>query len=410
MGTSRLEAWLGDEHVGTFVRDASERLSFSYDDDAASTPVSLSLPRYRPHARRAADRYLENLLPDHAETRRRMAGTVGARSTDVLAMLAIVGADVAGGLVLLPEGEAPAPTRTVFATATDRDIAHRIASIKQDPDTWLPSDAPARFTLAGTQGKFALTKVDGEWHWPNAGVPSTHILKPGPPRLEHVQELEVETLQLAREVGVAAPHAEILEVGGQNAFVIERFDREAGADGVARRVHAEDLAQSRWVSPGRKYEVSAGQVISTLNEVDASHRLATEFIRQLAFNTIVSNADAHAKNYSVLLHADRIDMAPLYDSLALGLYGKRFDQRLAMPITGARYPQAVTPDHWRRLATKAGLDDEPTMYAVTDVARRVAERLPDAWPRLPTDSRDLLRQAVERNVASTLGEPRGTRT
>lgn len=410
MGTSRLEAWLDGARVGAFVRDTNARVSFIYADDAPSMPISLSLPRDRPHARRAAERYLENLLPDHKDTRQRMADTVGARSTDVFDMLAIVGADVAGGLVLLPESETPGPARTVFVTATDRDIAHRIASIKQDPDAWLPSDAPAKFTLAGTQGKFALAKVAGEWYWPNASVPSTHILKPGHPRLEHVQELEVETLQLARDAGVTAPPAEILKVGGQSAFMIERFDREPGINGTARRAHAEDLTQARGVSPDRKYEVGAGQALETLKAADPSHRLAEAFVRQLAFNTIVTNADAHAKNYSVLVHADRIDMAPLYDSLALGLYGKRFDQGLAMPITGAKFPQAVTPDHWRKLATKAGLDEERTMYTVTNVAQRTAERLPDAWPGLPTDSRDLLRRIVERNVASTLGEPRVTRT
>lgn len=62
-----------------------------------------------------------------------------------------------------------------------------------------------------------------------------------------------------------------------------------------------------------------------------------EFVRQLAFNVAIGNADAHAKNYSVLLAGSQVRLAPLYDSLPTYLYPK-YDARLAMSIDGAQHP------------------------------------------------------------------------
>ena len=57
--------------------------------------------------------------------------------------------------------------------------------------------------------------------------------------------------------------------------------------------------------------VTAAQVIELLNQVDPGSGLAFVFVRQLAFNVVIGNADAHAKNYSVLLRPGGIKLAPL---------------------------------------------------------------------------------------------------
>lgn len=405
----RLEAWLDGEHIGAFIQGSDRSVSFEYDDDRAGTPVSLSLPRNGAHAKRAAGRFLENLLPDHEATRQSMASTIGARSTDTFDMLEIAGSDVAGGLVLTPEGTEPELVHAAFIIATERDIARRINSLKVDPDDWVPTDVPARFSLAGTQAKFAIACIDDEWYWSNAGVPSTHIVKPARSDLPDLQEAEVGALRLAREAGIRAPRAEVLHAGEQSAFLIERFDRAPGLDGIPRRLHAEDIAQARGVAPDRKYDVTAAQVFETLRTVDEDDHLAESFVRQLVFNTLITNADAHAKNYSLLLRVDGIEIAPLYDSVPVSLYPE-FSQKLAMSIAGAERPQAVSPNHWRKLFTKAGLPVDRMMQAVGEVAAAVAEHVPDAWQDLGTDRRDRLRRTIDRNIASTLGRPTPTTT
>ncbi|MCJ1686447.1 HipA domain-containing protein [Rathayibacter sp. VKM Ac-2927] len=407
--TERLEAWLEGRHAGRFTRDADGTIGFTYSDDAPSTPISLSLPREGTTTRTAAARFLDNLLPDQEHTRRRMAQAYGVASTGTFDLLRTVGGDVAGGLVLLPDGEAPPTGLAQLNPALDRDVADRINSIKLDPDAWVPRQTPARFSLAGTQGKFALARVDRNWYWSNAAVPSTHIVKPARPEHLHLEKAEAAALTLAAEAGLPAPRAAVLQMTDQTAFVVERFDRVFDDTVFATRLHAEDLAQALGVDVARKYSVTAAQIVEKLRSVDATGAVVRAFLRQLAFNVLLGNADAHAKNYSVLLRPDAVSLAPIYDAVPTGLY-PAFDQELAMRIAGTRFPQAVTQNHWRKFARSAGIDEEEVVTLVEEVARGVAARNDTAWRTLDDDQATLLKETVERNVAVALARPRRATT
>lgn len=402
--SDRLEAWLEGRHYGQFIFEYSEPTRFEYDPDAPATPISLSLPRNGEGSTKAAGNFLENLLPDHAQTRVRMASVYHAKSTRTQDLLAEAGGDIAGGLVLLPEGSSPTAAEARLNPALDRDVADRIASIKLDQDAWVPRNGEARFSLAGTQGKFALAQVDGDWYWSNAGVPSTHIVKPGSPKNRNVESAEVAALTLAKNAGIAAPAAEVLSAGDQSAFIIDRFDRVPGSGVFARRVHAEDLAQSLGVHPDDKYGVSALQTVGLLGEVDEGGALVRGFLEQLAYNTLIGNADAHAKNYSVMLRPDGVTLAPMYDVIPVGLYPE-YDQNLAMRIAGARRPQAATPEHWRKLARNIKFDEDELTDLVSRIAERVAELNPTAWDALDEDQTLKQIQIVERNVEAATRRP-----
>jgi serine/threonine-protein kinase HipA len=353
---------------------------------------------------------LDNLVPDRENTKRRMAEVYGADGTSTFELLQKAGGDVAGGLVLLPEGETPSAGFARLNPALDRDVADRINSIKLDPDAWAPRDVPARFSLAGTQGKFALARIDADWYWSNESVPSTHILKPGKREHRGLERAEAAAMTLATDVGVPAPRAAVLHLYDQSAFIVERFDRAMTSTSlVAQRLHAEDLAQSIGLSPGEKYGVTAEQIVGKLSEVDNNGELARSFVQQLAFNTLVGNADAHAKNYSVLLRPDGVGLAPIYDVVPIGLY-PTFEQELAMRISGARYPQAVSRDHWRKFARRVEMDPDDVVSIVSGVATGMAELNDTAWAQLDEDHVEVMRTTVGRNTAVALTEPRGSAT
>ena len=400
-----LEAWLEGTHVGRFVQDEDQAVTFDYDADATGTPISLSLPRERPATRKAAANFLANLLPDQDEVRARMARVYESASVSTFDLLAKAGGDVAGGLVLLPEGESFPTGAPELNPALDRDLADRIASIKRDPIAWVSSEERSRFSLAGTQGKFALAEVDGEWYWSNASLASTHIVKPARPELRGLEEAEAAALQLAANIGVRAPRAGVLRVADQTAFIIERFDREAGHP-FAKRLHAEDLAQATGVGPGSKYDMTAVQALRLIATVDHEQQIAYAFVRQLAYNTVLGNSDAHAKNYSMLLRPAGVELAPLYDVVPVGLYPE-FNQELAMDISGARRAQAVTLDHWRKFARTAVLDTDAVIAIVTDVAQRVAEHADSAWDALDDDQRQAMKEISLRNTGHILHPRRG---
>lgn len=400
--TDRLEAWLEGVHAGTFEFDHDKPVTFAYDEDAPATPISLSLPRDRPAARNAATNFLENLLPDHDRTRQRMATAYGAPSSRTFDLLLSAGEDIAGGLVLTPSGEAPGANPGVLNPADDEDVASRIAAIKRDSDDWVPRDAPARFSLAGTQGKFALAEIDGDWYWSNAGVPSTHIVKPARTDLRDLEAAETAALALARKAGISASAAAVGTFIDQTAFVTERFDRAREGD-VLRRLHAEDLAQSLGEGPERKYEVQPRVIARLLGGADDSGQLLRDFLHQLAFNVLIGNADAHAKNYSVMLRPGSVSLSPLYDAVPVGLY-PTFDQKLAMRIGGARHAQAAHPSLWRKLARTLDFDGDEMVAIVVSVAEGVARHNDSAWDTLDEAQAGSLRQMIGRNVDVALGK------
>jgi serine/threonine-protein kinase HipA len=404
--SERLEAWLEGIHAGQFSRADDGVVTFTYSEDASATPISLSLPREGGWTRAAPANLLDNLVPDREHAKRRMAEVYGASGTGTFELLQKAGGDVAGGLVLLPEGEMPSAGPVRLNPALDRDVADRINSIKLDPDAWAPRDVPARFSLAGTQGKFALARIDADWYWSNESVPSTHILKPGKREHRSLELAEAAAMTLAADVGVPAPRAAIIHTYDQTAYIVERFDREVASGSLlAKRLHAEDLAQSIGLPPGEKYGVTAEQIVGKLQEVDDTGSLARAFVQQWAFNVLVGNTDAHAKNYSLLLRPDGVSLAPIYDVVPIGLYPS-FEQELAMRISGARYPQAVSRDHWRKFARRVAMDPDEVVSIVSEVAVGMTEMNETAWAQLDEDHANIMRDTVERNTLLALAEPR----
>jgi serine/threonine-protein kinase HipA len=400
--TAALSAWLEGRYVGEFRRSGHGDVSFRYDSAASDAPISLSLPRDGSAARRAAERFLRNLLPDREGARRWMQRATGAPSTGTFDLLAAAGGDVAGGLVLLPSGTEPADVEGTIDPASDDAIAFRIRTLHADDDHWYERAEPARFSLAGSQPKFALADIEGDWYWSNAAVPSTHIVKPAARRHPGLDHAEVAAESLAAAIGIDAPRTSILEVAGEQAYVVERFDRRRPSSGLARRLHAEDLAQALGRDPDEKYGVSADQVVRLLRRNDQSGSVVRDFVRQLAFNTVIGNADAHAKNYSVLLRPDGLRLAPLYDAVPTRLWDG-YDDRLAMPIGGAAHPQEVTIDHWSKLARATGLDPEQVVSDVRGVSAAVRERAETAWVTLGADQGGRMRDLVIELTEKTAG-------
>jgi len=84
-------------------------------------------------------------------------------------------------------------------------------------------------------------------------------------------------------------------------YVIERFDRAPDAETI-RRLHQIDLCQALGVSPSKKYESEGGLGLQHLFDLVRSAFIdrpivATNAILQwVAFNYLVGNLDAHAKN------------------------------------------------------------------------------------------------------------------
>ena len=370
-----LECWLHGDHVGRFERQTGRAARLVYDADATRV-VSLSLPIDAPAPDGAAEHYLRGLLPEDPVALRDMMRASGATSTDTFELLRQVGGDVAGAVQLTAPGSEPRsdPDHEPLI-ATTADIGARIAGIKARPTaSAFAGDWPLRFSLAGVQAKFALARIGGSWYRPDAQTPSTHIVKPGAARNKHIEAFEARAMDLVRRAGFAVPRARVAHFDDQSAYVVERFDRELMPSGFSRRLHVEDLQQALGRDPEGKYLTSPADAIALLRRHDSE--LAYCFVEQLAINTAIGNADAHAKNYSIMLENEP-RLSPLYDLVPLGAY-PQYSQLLTMPIGSRRHTGNITLKDWNALAVDCDLEPNHVVNIVSDVNQRLSSQLEPA--------------------------------
>lgn len=359
----RLNVWMNGSHVGVFT-SLKRGVAFEYDWNAPR--ISFSLPKDGEWREDAPENFLENLLPESGAAKYAMMQAVGAKSQESFDLLENV--DSAGALVFSRNDEMPTIASVPPAEATDDEIATRIAAVKRTPDSWFVRNKGARFSLAGAQGKFSLSRVGDEWVWPNGAVPSTHILKPA--GIYDADEVEHATMMLSKMVGIETPESDIQEFNGQQTYIVERFDRRI-ENGMPVRLPMEDMVQALGLPSSEKYKVSAVDTLTTLRKMDSSGRLGEEWLRRLAFNVAVDNCDAHARNYSVMPTSpdgESWKLSPAYDVMTTTVWPGLTD-KLAMPFSGAEHASEVTPDHYARLADYCGFDP--------DTARDEAIRISD---------------------------------
>ena len=320
---SRLAVWIYGLRIGLLSRSRGA-LQFEYSQEALERGVgrpllSVSMPtRSRPYRGEAPRAFFGGLLPE-GEARRLIAYDFGIDEHDVLGLLAAIGRDCAGALVIIPEGE-PLTGDGLPEPITDTQVADRLRNLRFAP---LGVDQRVRVSLAGMQEKLLLSAISGgSWGLPVEGAPSTHIVKPAHPLLADSIANEAFCMNVARHLGIRAARVDIRRFDGIPALVIERYDRSP-TDGrqPVLRVHQEDLGQAHALDPQRKYEERGGPSLRRCAQtIQLWARGSGELERLLdivILNVLVGNADAHAKNLS-LLHAvgGQVRLAPAYDVMA----------------------------------------------------------------------------------------------
>lgn len=200
------------------------------------------------------------------------------------------------------------------------DIAARIRGLPGAP-LGVSSDTNVRLSLAGAQPKLPLAFVDDRYVDPTYSTPSTVILKPEPGAWPGLVDLEAWGLSVMRASGVPTPEWEIEEFNGIRTLVVHRYDRVIGGCAHHRRIHQEDLCMALGIRPEEKYAVShrsrssLSRMASVVYE-NSSHPKEDlqKFVTTLVVNVAIGNADAHARNLSLLHEPDgTVRLAPAYD-------------------------------------------------------------------------------------------------
>ncbi|HET9676558.1 MAG TPA: type II toxin-antitoxin system HipA family toxin [Solirubrobacterales bacterium] len=392
-----LDVYLHDERVGLLERVDGASLRFTYDPEwlaDAETPISLSLPlRDEPYGDSECRPFFKGLLPE-GEFLRSIARTFHISAENPFTVLQEIGGECAGAVSLVePGGEPPFASAPDPEWLTEPQLASLLAELPARPLLAGPHDEEGvRLSLAGTRDKLPVLLRDDRVGITRGRPPSTHIIKM-PPEIDGFVANEAYCMGLAREVGLSVATATPVRAGHLNALMVERYDRfRAGS--TVRRIHQEDFCQASGRPPEMKYEAEGGPGVAECSEIINAHAAGPgasllKFLDALLFNFLIGNADAHSKNYSLLLEGPRAPrLAPLYDLLSTRVYGRRFGGKMGMKYGGEYRPEWIRGRHLDRLGEDLGIAPRRVRKHANEIASLALERSEPAREALPPLWRD----------------------
>lgn len=398
-----LSVWLHDRRVGVLERDRRGRLQYVHK--AGSLPVSIGLPANEPWTPARTMAWFEGLLPE-GDQRARIAARFSVAASDTFALLEQIGWECAGAVAVLPEDqERPVGT---YRRLSDDEVGLRLDALPGRP---YDEDDEVRVSLGGYQAKLVLARLADAWAEPVAGAASTHILKPEPPQWPGMAAAEAWALTLASQVTSAAAARWDGTLGTSPTLVVTRYDRMI-VDGQVHRRHQEDLCQILGLLPEAKYaeppmkpgKPSWDRLATILLEraVDPiGERL--RLLEQVTVTIALGNADAHAKNLSVIHEREGlVSLAPMYDLVPTLAFIPR-QTRSALPVAGKFRMDEITTEHLVREAVSWGIPERRAQDMVlnTLAALRSGIKLADtAVPQIDPSVRAAVLTQIERLYAS----------
>ncbi len=373
----RLRVWANTRPMGWFGHAAAEHF-FEYDAQWLAQPeafvlapqFALGAGRFTGHEVRS---FFENLLPEGTALDDVVAA-LALRDPTAFELLGLLGRELPGVLSLLPEGETPSALQQ-YRPLPLAELSARLRA--QQP--LLVSNAQATMSLAGAQDKMGL-RFDAKHRTLSESVgtaPTTHILKPDTRQARYRPSAinEYACMTLARALKLPVPRVWLLRVP-EAAYVVERYDRLDVA-GKTVGLHQFDGCQLLGHGSGWKYERQGGlasipKLVAALRALPVRGSDLLQLQRWVMFNYLIGNADAHAKNLSVLVDHKGYRLAPFYDMLCVRAYG---DEALALYIGGDETFDAVGAHSWEALCEDCGFRLHETLKTL----RKMALDIQQAW-------------------------------
>lgn len=197
-------------------------------------------------------------------------------------------------------------------SATPKDVTGEVAAL-------IAEDAPLdaviksqKSLLSGADPKMAVILEDGRPFLPDAGHPSTHILKYG----NWLCLNEHFCMSLMRNIGIPAAITELSCISGHEVLIVRRFDRANN-----RRLFAADFCQLLGCGAGEKYRVTWQEIGACLDRWNISEKDRKHLFDMALFCIILGCSDDHAKNISLVgkLSSDPLSLAPAYDVASMAV-------------------------------------------------------------------------------------------
>ncbi len=351
-----LAVWLYGIHIATLSERQYNKFRLDFNPEAradvlqGSTILSISMPftpGRRPNATIVRG-WFDAVLPE-GNARTVVANLFGVQPGDDYALIENIGKDCAGAVIIQPMEESATQEEGMVVPLRAGELEQMVAELPQRP---FGAGPQMRVSLAGMQEKLLLAETpDGQLGKPINGAPSTLILKPEDMRLPGYAKGEAFALGMAKHLGLTNVTAEIVTVEERDVLKVSRYDRVKTSTGV-KRIHQEDATQALGLNlagaPERKYQAHGGpsfREFATMLRIAGQSSALDKLLALTVLNVVIGNADAHARNLSILHHRDgSVDLAPAYDLTPTTFYRniptrdgpRNMSDELGMFINGKR--------------------------------------------------------------------------
>ncbi|MDI7776597.1 type II toxin-antitoxin system HipA family toxin [Asticcacaulis sp. EMRT-3] len=377
--------------VGTLSRDATGTTAFVVDEAYLQEPNRpiMSLSWLAPDndmltQARLANRgdkiglhgylapWFSGLLPEGA-LRQLVMTEMGAGNHDQFDLIARLGADLPGAVMVIPETELPA---SVGPMQFER--VHGFRAPKPE--------GVVKFSLAGVQLKFTANPDGDRLTVPGRDSDSRCILKVASDQYPGLPEAEHAAMHLAGLAGVTTAHCRLISTNdiqgvpaeflqhGETVLCVDRFDR--GPDSA--RIHIEDIGQVIGAVGEHKYTMANYEsILNTIKRFSSDWRIdVMEGFRRSVVDVLIGNGDNHLKNWSFIFPAPGIiRLSPAYDIVPTVLYVP--NDQLALELAGTRAFESVTFKRISRIARFLQIDPDRVQAEMKALVRNAVATWPD---------------------------------
>jgi len=389
--TKILDVYFGNQKAGQLIQQQNGQFSFCYDAawlaNPDALPLSLSLPlRAETFGEEFAHPFFANLLPE-SDLRQTIAKHLGVSVKNDFTLLEMIGGECAGAISIYPTGSQPDKSGR-YRVLTEKELVELIHKLPKRP--LLVGEQGLRLSLAGAQNKLPFYFDEKKFFLPLGDFPSSHILKPAMRDFSASISNEAFCMQLANVLNLPVAEAFIFH-NQVNFYYTKRFDREM-LDGKLIRLHQEDFCQALSIMPDNKYETEGGPTLQDCFKLLKQHSMQPApdqiaLLEWVMFNYFIGNADAHAKNISLLLLPSGPRLAPFYDLFCTAIYPELTD-KMAMKIGGENRLEWITWRHWQQFAKDIGVTEKfvamglqfmskQIVAAAHDLAKTIIKQVPE---------------------------------
>ncbi|WP_316154585.1 HipA domain-containing protein [Cupriavidus sp. BIC8F] len=405
-----LYVWAHGEPVGQLAFEPmQDQYTFAYHPDWQARDGAYSLSPHIPVTGEvpvpgAVARFLGNLLPE-GHALEVASSLYHVSKSNIYALIRRLGKEPVGALSFVASEEEQDPgalsrelLEPVRREISPEELAHRIQERAAIPfPVW---DGQVRLSIAGFQDKLQVL-VEGEnFSLVDGSLSSTHILKPESvnPLTQFIVANEHYCMSLAASMGLPVAPVSIRRIPAP-VLLIERFDRIVTPDPEfpdraqsVRRLHVIDGCQALDLPHTYKYERNLGHTRDVANIRDGASfeklfsltpHLETPVVTQqfmlrwAILQLLLGNSDAHGKNISFFVKPGGLAPAPIYDLVAVNVYGNAFIPDMAMAYGDVFLIDELTPFALADFAKRANIRPVLLAREMTRLAKLALQHAPE---------------------------------